>query len=592
VDPAVNAYLLGLPSWQSFSPEQVSADTIAGNTRGTQEFADGTEYSCQTTEYNIVETPDKVVTFDPDANIMWLGALLEGDGYRGGIGSLREWTVRERAPIDVSIDLLAGQNTRRVTNPTLASVNAAVASLIQSAEDRNHKGGSSISFSQENTYSLTQGMLALGITARLAKKSVTAKFSFARTASERTVTAYFVQRMFTVSMVMPNEPGDLFSEAFTQARLQEEQARGRVGPSNLPVYVASITYGRILMVSITSSATITDIRASLAASFGGVVGGSISGRYLDILNSSKIDVVALGGEGQNATALIQSGQLKDYFAVQPALTSARPISYVVRNVGDNSIARVSETSRYDLRECTALPVTGTMRIDVTPNDATVNVVGPNSYTTGPQTGDQDLEDLVPGGYTISVSRVGFDSLSRDTTIEAGQHIDFVAAMQPVGPNPTGAYYTVTPRRLEIQDAGCTGESQPDVYYTISVNNVPVASVAQSASITVDEGGSLTITGSFADTIRTGIAVVASVSDDDGFANAADPMGSMNYIRTWPHIPTGTNLYVTMTNVSGCRVRLYFDIVKGVTVTTTPPVPVAPPVTEDGPAVSVAARRRA
>ena len=571
VDPSISTFFLGLPDWEQFSPSLAQADSIAGTATRSQEAVNGISYDCTTTPYSIVETPDKIVTLDPDANVLWLGALLEGDGYRDGIGSLREWTVRERAPIDVSIDLLSASNTRRVVNPTLASVNSVVAGMVQAAADKGHKGGSSISFSQEDTWSVNQGLLALGISAKYASVSVKASFAAFRSAAERTVTAYFVQRMFTVSMVMPSEPGGMFSADFTPQRLQQEQARGRVGPANVPVYVASITYGRVLAFSFTSTASVTDIRATLAASFSSIAGAAIAGRYLDILNQADIKVVAIGGEGRNATALIRSGQLKDYFEDQPALTSARPISYVVRNLGDNSIARVSETSDYNLRECAAIPNTGVMHVDVSPNDVSVYVSGPDNYTSGPSTGDQNLADLPPGGYTIRLGRTGYDSMFVDTTVTAGDTIAVFASLHPVNSVPKGAYYTFKPTRLTMLGVGCTGESQADVYGDITVNGVATGSIAKASSVPLYVGESATLTGTFADTIRTGLTLVAHIFDDDGAINAPDPMGNKSVTWNFPNIPTGTDLYVTMSDVGGCSVRLFFNITKGKEVFTAPPV---------------------
>jgi len=573
---AVDSYLRGLPSWELFSPTLGSADSIAGNASGTTEDVDGTTYDCTTTPYSITETPDKVVTLDPDANILWLGALLEGDGYRQGIGSLREWTVRERAPVDISIDILSQDNTMRVENPTLASVNQAIGQMIQSAVDAGHRSGSSVAFSQENTYSVNQAMLALGLSAGYASVSVKASLSASRTAAERTVTAYFVQRMFTVSMVLPNTPGDLFSSDFTSARLQEEEARGHISDNNIPVYIASITYGRILMFSFTSTANITDIRASLSASFSSIAGGSIAGRYLDILNQAKIKVVTLGGEGKNATALIQSGQLADYFNDEPALTSARPLSYVVRNVGDNSIARVSETSNYNLDECTALPSTGSMHVDVTPNDAAVYVSGPNNTTYGPSTGDQDLTNLLPGGYTITVSRPGYDTTQLDTSLSAGEHLEVPVVLQDTALSPTGAFYTVRLTSLAINSVGCSGETYPDVYYTASINGTTVASIPQASAVTLQAGQSIAINKNWSDTVRTKIALSINITDADGLLNPDDPMGNKTATWTFPNIPTGTGLKITVNNVSGCSSVLYFNITKGVDVFTAPPAPAPAP----------------
>lgn len=557
----VNSYFLNLPSWAEFSPERPPVDQIAGPSAGSVERVEGIAYECLTTPYSITATPDRIVTLDPDVNVLWLGALLQGDGYRDGIGSLQEWAIRERAPLTISIDLLAGDNTRTVQQPDLASVTQAIGQLVSAAEASGHSGGSSVAYDQETTHSVQQGLLSLGVSAGYASVSVKASLSAQRSAAERTVTAYFVQRMFTVSVVLPSEPAAFFSTQFTRQRLQEEVNRGNVGPNSLPVYVANIVYGRILMFSLTSTANLTDIKASIAASFSSIAGGHISARYQDILNSATISVVALGGDGQNAAALIQSGQLKDYFTSSPALTTARPISYTVRNLGDNSIAKVSETTEYNLKECTAIPATGSMTVDVTPNDASVFVSGPNNFTFGPSTGDLTLEDLAPGGYTLTVTRQDFDTLSVDTTVVVGQATNVTAALTPAGGGGTGGIYRVQLRRLVAENVSCSGEGEADLYYSVRANGQVVQSVGAGNSIPISSGQWITLTGATEQTVREQLVLSLDALDADGALSADDPMGSGSVTWTFPNIPTGPNQTLIVENVSGCRLRLEFEVTK-------------------------------
>jgi thiol-activated cytolysin len=574
----VNDYVAALPSWEAFAPPLADADTVnEGGVDESTEVIETTTYKCTTAPFSLTQTPDKIVTLDPDVNILWLGALLQGSGYKDGIGSLAEWSVRERAPLRVSIDLLTGANSRTVENPDLGSVTQAVGELVQAAEASGHHGGSSVSFSMQKTHSVRQGTLALGISTRYLGPTVTASLSASHNADEQTITAYFVQRMFTVSFVLPNAPSDLFSPAFTPARLQEEVDRGHVGSSNPPVYVASIVYGRILIFTFTSTATADSIRIALSAAVKKDSAG-IDASLSRILTTADIRVVTVGGEGRNATALIRSGELADYFNEDAALTSARPISYTVRNLGDNSIARVSETTQYNLKECTAIPTTGQLQIDVTPNDATVSVYGPGGYTFGPQTGDQLLTELTPGGYSVTVSRSGFTTANIETTVNVGPEPTTVLAPL-VDPNQTitGAIYTIQPTRLILVNGGCA-ETYPDIYHETRVANrlltqrsrnnylelhylgtwdhagtapAPETWVAQVDTVFFSNKGNTTT--------DTAMTFFATMSDNDG-AGADEVMAN----RTWSYyknqVPTGTGLYWSI-GANGCNVRFEANITK-------------------------------
>jgi hypothetical protein len=349
----VDAYLASLPSWDSYSPPRPDGDAPSGDTSTESEVVQGVTYQCETTPYSITRTPDKIVTMNPDSEILWPGSLLQGRGY-AGIGSLAELPIRQRAPLTISIDLLSENNTRTVEAPDLASVTQAIGSLIEAAHNGGHTGGSNVFYTQERMYSVDQGLLKMGLSAKYTGVEVQSSLEVELSAEKTNLTAHFVQRMFTVSVVLPATPGAFFSSALTTARLQEQINLDRLGPDNPPVFVSNVVYGRMLIFSFSSSATESEVRATLnvvleSGSKG--AGGELTAEMQSILQQAEIKVVTVGGDAAHALALIRSGNLGDFFQSDAALTTARPISYTVRNLGDNSIAKVSETTEYNLRQC-------------------------------------------------------------------------------------------------------------------------------------------------------------------------------------------------------------------------------------------------
>ncbi|NNE44948.1 MAG: hypothetical protein HKN12_12135, partial [Gemmatimonadetes bacterium] len=250
----VNGYLGALPAWSEFSPEKPSEDVPIGDPSDPDIFTVGaTEYSCTTTPYSITDTPDRLATFNPDSEIMWLGALLQGKGHRDGLGSLAELPIRQRAPIKVFTDLLTEANAETVENPDAQSISTAIGKLIEQAEAAGHNAGSKISFDMKQTHSLQQAAIFLGFSARYMSTQVEGELSYEQEREENTLTAYFVQQMFTTSMVLPQTPGDVFSDDFTAARMQEQVDLGRMGPDNLPTFISNIVWGRMLMLTMTST---------------------------------------------------------------------------------------------------------------------------------------------------------------------------------------------------------------------------------------------------------------------------------------------------------------------------------------------------
>jgi len=351
--PATDAYLQSLPPWPA---PAASKDESVGTTKVSEEVIEGVVYACSSTPHSITQTPEKLVTLNPGADLFWPGVLLQGKSYQGGLGSFVELPIRQRAPLEVSVDLLFSGNTRKVDRPTNASVNQAVGQIIQEARDANLVAQSSIDYSKTAAYSVEQSAVALGLSARYLSVEAKARLKASHQANRTTIAASFTQRAFTVSVAPPQTPAKFFSEDFTQADLQQQIDLGRLGPDNLPVYLSSVSYGRILLFSFTAQASKDEIVGTLNVMFNGVAASgsvSLSARQMELLQTSEISVFTLGGDADNALALIRSGNLADFFKKDAAITSFVPISYVLRNLGDNSIARVSETTSYDLRECVA-----------------------------------------------------------------------------------------------------------------------------------------------------------------------------------------------------------------------------------------------
>lgn len=350
-----------LPTWEAFSPQLTAADKPSGDPVPDEDRTDieGTAYNCSTTSYSLTETPDKITTLNPDVEVLYVGSLLQGNGHLNGIGSLAELPIRQRAPVQLTLDLLTDANNRIVDNPTVSTVNQAIGGLISDADAAGHKSGGNIYYTSEITHSLEQASLKMGLSASYMGATIKASLSSKFSQEKRTITAYFAQQMFTASMVLPQYPEDVFSEEFTQELLDREEKAGRMGPDNLPVYVSSIVYGRIMMFSFTSTSTEAKIQSTINAMYnGGEFGGELDTELQTVLDNAEISVVTVGGDAEHALNLIRENNLAAFFTKDAPLTSARPISYTMRNLKDNVIARVSETTQYNLKECSVAEPTG------------------------------------------------------------------------------------------------------------------------------------------------------------------------------------------------------------------------------------------
>lgn len=428
----INAYLEGLTpisagADQSDHPIGSSTSTTSDPLPAGAAPTAQNRYACTSTPYSVSTAPDKIVALNPDSNKLWLGGLLQGRGYADGLGSLRELPIRKRAPLTIYTDLLGAKVSRTVTDPDAASVQQAIADLVQQATDARLPVPARVSYSETQEHSSTQALLHLGFSAKYLGASASAKLDVTRNAQENTLLASFVQRLFTVSIVTPSTPAAYFAPDFSMGDLQDQAAAGRVSPDNPPVVVGSISFGRILLYSMTSTASTDKMSAALDAAYsGGVASGTVnvSAEEQNILDNARYQVLALGGDENDVTSLIRSHKLGDYFTTHSSLATSVPISYQVNNIANDSAARFTESTDYNLTECTALP-----RHQVWIG-AKVRLSLPQAYLTGPRDPADVYGNITAGSANWTLSRDATQNLRLHTVTDLRPWTD---------PNPSGVY---------------------------------------------------------------------------------------------------------------------------------------------------------
>ena len=361
--PAVRTYLQSLPEWASFSPQKDDAEvpTPAGQRKETT--PDGVKMVCTTTHYDLTRSPNKIAMYEPDKNVMFAGNVLQGKGYLKGLGSLVTLQA-PRAPLTLFVDLLGPNVTREVNSPNAATIQQAIGEIVSSAKGK-VSPQLETSFNSVTHTSNQQTTLKLGLSAKFLKAFVDSKFTHTTTKDENSVVAYLVQSAYTAAVVPPTTPEGFFSNGLTEAELKDLNARGHLGVNNLPVYISSVTYGKILMFRLTSKTSKQDILASIQAGFGkteqkdgqtvvaGDKGFVVSSSLSRIASSTDttLEVAAIGGTEEQARNAIKSGNLGAYFETDTPLDAYKPISFEIRNLSDGTIAKVVETSEYNITQC-------------------------------------------------------------------------------------------------------------------------------------------------------------------------------------------------------------------------------------------------
>ncbi len=361
----LTAYIKGLPSWQEVSPLQESNNgEPVGTISAPEEKLVGNQvYSCSVQTYSITKNPEQIVMMNPNASVIWPGALINGKSHLSAALNPLALDKSRRSPLGISVEgggvlgVRAGVSTV-IDQPVGSTVREGINQLIANAIESNVAVGAGYSkFDSVESYSATQATLALGLSGRYLGSSASAELNYERDVNEYTYTAYFIQRLFTISVDLPESPAAFFTANTTA---QDLQAFG-IGADNLPLYISSVSYGRILMYSFTSSEEREKIEAALEFSYNapaGGVDGYAAAELEQTLQNAKIEILAIGGPNTGVANLIRDGNLESYFEAEIELNQVEPISFNIRNLANNSLAQVSNTTEYDVETCEAVGTVG------------------------------------------------------------------------------------------------------------------------------------------------------------------------------------------------------------------------------------------
>lgn len=286
--------------------------------------------------------------FNPNASVVYPGSLLQGASLKN---ATPDPIAVARAGGTVSIDIVNGSKGVYVTVPEVRKSTIAQAVNDILAENTGVLPAN-FNFSASIVQSREQLAIALGLDVSAAFGSVEANFGFRSDKQYSRMIVKLTQQYYTMSFDIPTSLSQLFAPGVSPRDLAPY-----VGPGNPATYISDVTFGRIYYMLIESSSSETEIDASVRASYSGIVtnvSGSVDVTHMQSLSDLNVKVMALGGEATSTILTIGQTDLRalvDLFAASTDIRSAVPISYVVRNVGDNKIVATQLNTQYDLTKC-------------------------------------------------------------------------------------------------------------------------------------------------------------------------------------------------------------------------------------------------
>ena len=306
------------------------------------------DFFCTTRRYSITEAPDDFVLFNPNAEIVWPGNLIQGQSLKNSTPS--PIPVR-RGPGTVVMTILNGSPSvsRDLPEVSLSAVAGAMNDIVSASPDTLP---ARFQFSYEEVHSWEHLALALDVSVSYLTNQVGTSLSFSADREYHRYVVKLYQSFFDIAFQIPTRTEDFFHPDETAANLARF-----VGPGNPPAFISQVTYGRIFYLLIESTASSLDMGASINASFrAGVVGGSLdaSATYVSELENVRIKAFALGGNQGEALQAITSDfeSLKSFLASGGQVRTGVPLSYVARSLAHpDEIVNVAVAADYEVTQC-------------------------------------------------------------------------------------------------------------------------------------------------------------------------------------------------------------------------------------------------
>lgn len=315
--------------------------------------------TCEEIEYSLEKNFDGVSILRPTNGIIWPGALVYANGEM--LKGTPIPITLERAPMTLRIDLpgMRSNGTIKVEKPNNSNVQTSIDEALEwwnaNAYQEGYTNPSLSDYETSVSYSSQQLAMDVGLNVEWASSSVASQLSYASSTQKQVAVMVFKQVFYTVTMNTPTSPAEVFGSNVTISSV-----RSAFDENNPPAYISSVAYGRIVMFRLeaTNVSKSIDLNAVLEYAGGANVSSTVNSEYDEILQSSTITVITIGGNAEVASEAVNAkspGSLKAILTGKNAAYSRDnpgvPIGYTINYLKDNSLAKMGYTTDYTIKDC-------------------------------------------------------------------------------------------------------------------------------------------------------------------------------------------------------------------------------------------------
>ncbi len=372
----IDAAIATLPDWVDNAPTPRAPVTRTPVYLREAVGSDIMDYRCGVTGQNIVKVFPKVLAAGSNLSNLYPGALVQGATLRGGNPAVINELAR--APITMRISLPISKQSievRNVNSVTMAQAIADLQRLAATEQGVREVIPANMIFELTEATTFDQSSTALGVAAGYSNpiKGIAAdgniNSSTSRSVKTNSVVVKFVQEMYTIQLAEDLLPSgsSFFDRTVRETDLQALIAAGKFGPDNVPLYLESITYGRVLFFSARSTdvSDVNELKTAMNVAGRAFSGGaSLSTRQKSVLNTATYQIVPFGGPQSAALAAIGSLDWSKFFVPAEA-TTAVPIAFTVKTLKGRQVATIHNNVLYDERSACEAPKSYSLDVTLT-----------------------------------------------------------------------------------------------------------------------------------------------------------------------------------------------------------------------------------
>lgn len=301
------------------------------------------QYLCTETIYDQAIAPSDYPIFDPNAEVIWPGSLVQGNSISS--------PTPERIPLargsgGIVIDLLNGSKgvQKKINEVSISKIFEAANEIIAQntgiVPARFDFSAIRIRKNSELSIRMKANASFLGI-------GVGSSFAFDENEEYNRFIVEVKQSFYTLIFERPAEIFQFFS-----SNVDTSDFLKFMGPGNPPAYISSITYGRIFYLLVESTDESSMIEASINAGF---LGFGVNGNTKEVKNLSDLNIkcFAIGGDANQAIAAIKksNSNIATFLSEGEFLKVGKPLSYTIRSLATDKVLKNGVATTYSIKNC-------------------------------------------------------------------------------------------------------------------------------------------------------------------------------------------------------------------------------------------------